>query len=645
MKQSVILLSINELIQKLRSDNSWKLSVAQRAFEWKALRVVNLVDSILRNFPIGSLLVVESRSAYFERQADKKLHKRIKNKRKIKHTQIIDGQQRCQAILSTFGGSGLTNPKSGDKEYLWINVRKVNPSSKEFSDKQGQKYYFHWSTREQINELRGSKRKKEKFPARSPITGWVKFHEFVSFITDNKSISFIKRKAMLNETTETLKSVRKSMKMVLKEKYIPVHYLQEEDRIEDLFHVFIRINTGGMPLSAVDTFFAGVKKYWGDAEEHLKRIVENDSVFERRDAITLLARCASKSLNDTDPVQVSLSNLTHRPTSRDNKPNYPMIKKMQELTPKSVTSDFIAAVEWTSKLMREKFYYASHLLPSKNIMSVIAWAFQYLNRKGEMPNYSDNEFIKPIISFLFWTTILQSGKYGRNKFYKETFRFSWEAGINLDIFPYEKMKELCFDHEFINGENGKIPEKSNISTMLPPDKRRKDEIRNVDKIFDLMHHQPNKGIFLSLYHKITHENIEWDHVIAYNYVYKQFRVIKEGKQFKESMKWTNRIGNFAGIDSSANSTMQDRPPDEKFFKPVPENGESYLNDDFIKTDPRIEKKGYESCYNIQEYFENERRDQRHLAKRKLSEFVANRSLKIWKSALKIAGNPPIINPK
>ena len=36
--------------------------------------------------------------------------------------------------------------------------------------------------------------------------------------------------------------------------------------------------------------------------------------------------------------------------------------------------------------------------------------------------------------------------------------------------------------------------------------------------------------------------------------------------------------------------MQDRPPDEKFFKPVPENGESYLNDDFIKTDPRIEKK-------------------------------------------------------
>jgi len=640
MKQSVNLLSINELIQKLRSDNSWKLSVAQRAFEWKALRVVNLVDSILRNFPIGSLLVVKSKSAYFERQADEKLHKRIKNKRKIKHTQIIDGQQRCQAILSTFGGSGLTNPKSGDKEYLWINVRKVNPSSKEFSEKQGQKYYFHWSTREQINELRGSKRKKEKFPARSPITGWVKFHEFVSFITDNKSISFIKRKAMLNETTETLKSVRKSIRIMLKEKYIPVHYLQEEDRIEDLFHAFIRINTGGMQLSAVDTFFAGVKKYWGDAEEHLKRIVENDSVFERRDAITLLARCASKSLSDIDPVQVSLSNLTNRSTFRDNKPNYPMIRKMQELTPKSVTSDFIAAVEWTSKLMREKFYYASHLLPSANIMSVVAWAFQYLNRRGEMPNYSDDEFINPIISFLFWTTILQSRKYGRNKFYKETFRFSWEAGINLDVFPYEKMKELCFDYEFIKE---KIPEKSSISTMLPPDKRIKSELRNVDKIFDLMNPQPNKGIFLNLYQKIQFKDIEWDHIVPYNYVYKQFRVIREGKQFKEAMKWTNRIGNFSGIDSRANRIFQDRKPSEK-FKPVSENAESYLNDDFIKTDPRIEKKDYGSCYKIQKYFENERRDQRHLAIEELSEFVANRSLKIWKSALKIVGNPPIINP-
>ena len=640
MKQSVILLSINELIQKLRSDNSWKLSVAQRAFEWKALRVVNLVDSILRNFPIGSLLVVESRSAYFERQADKKLHKRIKNKRKIKHTQIIDGQQRCQAILSTFGGSGLTNPKSGDKEYLWINVRKVNPSSKEFTEKHGQKYYFHWSTKEQINELRGSKRKKEKFPARSPITGWVKFHEFVSFITDNKSISFIKRKAMLNETTETLKSVRKSIKMMLKEKYIPVHYLKKEDRIEDLFHVFIRINTGGMQLSAVDTFFAGVKKYWGDAEEHLKRIVENDSVFERRDAITLLARCASKSLSDTDPVQVSLSNLTHRSTFRDNKPNYPMIRKMQELTPKSVTSDFLAAVEWTNELIWEKFYYASHLLTSKNIMSVVAWAFQYKKHK-KLPHYSNNEYIKPIVSFLFWTTILQSSKYGRNRFYRETFRLSWEAGNLKDVFPYnKKMKGLCFDYEFIQE---KIPKNPSISTMLP-DKRITSELRNVDKIFNLMNPQPNKGIFLSLYQKIAHKNIEWDHVIAYNYVYKQFRARKERSQLVKAMKWTNRIGNFAGIDSRANSTMQDRPPKEKFL-PVSENAESYLNDDFIKTDPRIEKKGYESCYKIQKYFENERRDQRHLAKRELSKFVANRSLKIWKSALKIAGNPPIINPK
>jgi len=312
-----------------------------------------------------------------------------------------------------------------------------------------------------------------------------------------------------------------------------------------------------------------------------------------------------------------------------------MIGKMQELTPpKSDTSDFIAAVEWTSKLMREKFYYAAHLLPSANIMSVIAWAFQYKKHR-KLPHYSNNKYIKPIVSFLFWTTILQSSKYGRNRFYRDTFSLSWEAGNNKVEFPYNKeMKELCFDYEFINGENGKIPKNPSISTI-------KSELRNVDKIFELMHHQPNKGIFLSLYQKIAHKNIEWDHIIAYNYVYKQFRARKERDRLVKAMQWTNRIGNFAGIDSRANSTMQDRPPDEKFFKPVPENGESYLNDDFIKTDPRIEKKGYESCYNIQEYFENERRDQRHLAKRKLSEFVANRSLKIWKSALKIAGNPPI----
>ena len=158
--------------------------------------------------------------------------------------------------------------------------------------------------------------------------------------------------------------------------------------------------------------------------------------------------------------------------------------------------------------LREKFYSAAHLLPSANIMSVIAWAFQYKKHK-KLPHYSNNEYIKPIVSFLFWTTILQSNKYGRNRFYRDTFSLSWEAGNNKVEFPYNKeMKELCFDYEFING---KIPKNPSISTMLP-DKRIKSELRNVDKIFELMHHQPNKGIFLSLYQKITHEKhdkVEW----------------------------------------------------------------------------------------------------------------------------------------
>ena len=65
MTKETRLYSIGELINQLTSDYVWKLSIAQRAFEWNKIRVTNLVDSLLRGFPIGNLLLVKSKRPYY----------------------------------------------------------------------------------------------------------------------------------------------------------------------------------------------------------------------------------------------------------------------------------------------------------------------------------------------------------------------------------------------------------------------------------------------------------------------------------------------------------------------------------------------------------------------------------------------------
>jgi len=77
------LFSIEELIETIKSTDSWKLSIAQRPFEWEKLKITNLVDSILRGFPIGSILLSGSKDDYYEFESGKGLRKRLKISKKL----------------------------------------------------------------------------------------------------------------------------------------------------------------------------------------------------------------------------------------------------------------------------------------------------------------------------------------------------------------------------------------------------------------------------------------------------------------------------------------------------------------------------------------------------------------------------------
>ena len=643
MKKNSELLSINELLDRLSIDNknSFKLFIGQRSFDWDKVRVTNLIDSLLRGFPIGSMLVDEGQEYYSLSQKGEQVKKlRFVEKTLEKCIRIIDGQQRCVSIQSSYTEKGLYNTKTGKKELLWINVLEKNSTFKEFDEKKGQKYYFHWSSQKNINNLTQEERKIE-FDVRRPENGWVEFYKIkeqinykskneIKKLTSKLVDDFIDESHDRERCIKICESIIQNIWDSLSNKRIPIHYIQERtDGVHDLFQVFIRINTGGVPLAPVDIFFTGVKKYWHDAEEHLRFIVNDNSIFDRRNAITILARCAGMSLKDDmafDPYRMGLQQI-NRYVKKDAKPNkrYPLINRMRELT-KDENTKFVKSVKWTTRLIRKHLFYGSNTISPFIIMPVVAWSYQYLGNKNLPDENRKNKFIKPIIKYLFWAQILGSRQYGRSKFDRDIFSFAWNFGSECWIFPWSDVafKKCCFDYDRIRK---KLPKKPRISLMH----NKNDSAENIRSLMYW-----NRSLFLSLYQEIPYDiiDIDWDHLIAYNYARSRF---KDGRKvIGKYMKWINQIGNFSGIDSSVNRMLQDKGPHYKF-----DNDKfDYRNKKFVKTNPKLDNNEINKCLSVERYFN---KGDKHKAAMKIKDFSCKRSKKIWDNVLQKFGEPPRIN--
>jgi len=647
MNKDSDLLSINELLNRLSIDNknSFKLFIGQRSFDWDKVRVSNLIDSLLRGFPIGSMLVDEGQEYYsLSQEGEQDIRLRSVKKTLEKCVRIIDGQQRCSSIQSGYTKKGLYNTKTGKNELLWINVLEKNSAFKEFDEKKGQKYYFHWSSQKNINNLT-QEEKKIEFDVRRPENGWILFYKIIERIncTSKNEIKKLTSKLVndiIDESHDRAQCIKICESIIqniwdsLSKKRIPIHYIQERtDGVHDLFQVFIRINTGGVPLSPVDIFFTGVKKYWQDAEEHLRFIVNDNSIFDRRNAITILARCAGMSLKNNiafDPYRMGLQQI-NRNAIKDADPNkrYPLINRMREMT-KDENTKFVMSVKWTTNLMRKHLFYASNITSPFLIMPVVAWSYQFLCQNKNLPHIGrGKKFIKPIIQFLFWTQILGSRQYGRGKFDRLCFYYAWEAGKHVEVFPWQDrdLQECCFNFDRIRRQ---LPKKPKIFTLAYK------KNGSAEKILRLM--LRNRSVFLSLYQEIPYDitDIDWDHLIAYNYARSRFK--KGNKVNWDYMQWINQVGNFSGIDSRVNRKLQDKPPSIKFRKN--DKDFNYRKRKFVKTNPKLDETEIEMCFKIEQDFDKGKTPE---AAMKSKTFSCNRSKKIWDNALQRFGEPPKIN--
>ena len=234
----------------------------QRPFVWKKEQIERLFDSIMRDYPIGTLLVWKTKQPLRMRSFIREYKHGLKltdfyisenNKKKIL---VLDGQQRLQSFFI-----GLKGSYEGEELYF-----DVLSGNNENSD--GVKYIFKFLPTDKV--------KKKK--------GWIKFKDIVF---NDKEYYEIAEEYIDQIGRDDLNSgekiIRDNIAKVVKKFSTDDNIIyQELDSIDyperysenDIVEIFIRANSGGTQLGKSDMLFSLLTVDWKEFEENMEALLE-----------------------------------------------------------------------------------------------------------------------------------------------------------------------------------------------------------------------------------------------------------------------------------------------------------------------------------------------------------------------------------
>lgn len=283
MNMSYSNLTIKNLINRISKDE-YVLPAIQREFVWKEEQILRLLDSLLRDYPIGAFLFwdveEESRSKYDFYEVLKNYHERDNrhNTRadvndKTKLTAILDGQQRITslyiAFLGTYAskkkGARRTNSKAYPEKRVYLNL--VNQNQNDALDLE---YDFQFLTENEAS-------------LRDDNHLWLQLSEVLdpSFSAIKKYTDYLSGYLVTFPNKENndkhgiiLNTLNKLDQVINKE--VLAYYEEHSQDIEKVLDIFIRMNSGGTVLTYSDLLLSLATAQWENlnAREEINALVD-----------------------------------------------------------------------------------------------------------------------------------------------------------------------------------------------------------------------------------------------------------------------------------------------------------------------------------------------------------------------------------
>lgn len=277
----------------MRDIDDYYLPAIQREFVWPSFKIINLFDSLLRGYPIGTFLFWDVREPeiheftfynlirnYDERDST---NEKVNLTNKNKCTGILDGQQRITSLLIGLLGSYIekikhkrtNDPTAYPERKLYINLLH-NPQQET-----EQKYQIRFLTREQANP--------------DDQAYWFSFDKILAI--RNEDDLFVFRKGTEHGENHVFEKNINTVFRTFHEKKAITYFLCTEQDLDEVLTVFVRLNTGGTPLSYSDLLLSLATAAWKqhDARESIDGLVKE-----------LNQQCGAKFSFDKDLVLKTL---------------------------------------------------------------------------------------------------------------------------------------------------------------------------------------------------------------------------------------------------------------------------------------------------------------------------------------------------
>ena len=244
------------------------LPAMQRPFVWKEDRLYRLVDSLLRGFPIGAVMLWKTTTAQRYRRFPKDIDNSIDQVFTFESSStysnkylVLDGQQRLTSLFCMFKGSY-------NNKILHINILSGTSENKDPGNVYYETAFLTEIEAKQINEEKDGtvfipiKELVKINPINAATAAHSKARELSS---DDEQASII---ANIYIRCATVLSNTRSLQV------ITVDEDQESPTpIEEILEIFVRVNSGGLVLQKSDLLMSLLDLTWNDIQPELQSVV------------------------------------------------------------------------------------------------------------------------------------------------------------------------------------------------------------------------------------------------------------------------------------------------------------------------------------------------------------------------------------
>lgn len=262
-------LTVNQLIEKIDT-GELGLPELQRPFIWKDSKVRDLFDSMMRGYPIGYLMLWQCPALEKKKPIGVGDHSYT-----VPSAVIIDGQQRLTSLYAVMKGKKVVNSKYDEKSIIISYHPLLNKFEVGYQATMRDKEWVY-----NISDIFTS-------------SSWVYIN---SFITELEAYRISKGEGLANEEKSTIAENINAVYNLMQHT-LPVFDIKANAEEEDVSEIFVRVNSGGVPLKQNDFILTLLSLYWDDGRKQIERFCQ-ESVVPGKGKVTSYNQITGVSAQD-----------------------------------------------------------------------------------------------------------------------------------------------------------------------------------------------------------------------------------------------------------------------------------------------------------------------------------------------------------